>query len=148
MEESLLAQRRAALTKRWIDAVLKTYSADAAGFMRRQKDAFANPAGHLVRECVPVLIDALEHGVERDKVGPPLEALLKLRALQDFAPSQAVAFLFTAKTMLREELDLDPHARSGKRLTPVSMPWSWSPSTCTWVVARRSTKFGTTSSRS
>lgn len=107
MEESLLAQRRAALTKRWIDAVLNTYSADAAGFMRRQKDAFANPSGHLVRECIPALIDALEQGVVREKVEPPLEAVLKLRALQDFSPSQAVAFVFTVKTLLREELELD-----------------------------------------
>jgi len=110
MEESLLAQRRTALTKRWIDAVLNTYSEDAASFMRRQKNAFANPGGHLVRECIPVLIDALEQGVERDKVEPPLEGLLKLRALQDFTPSQAVQFLFTVKTILREELDFAPGA--------------------------------------
>lgn len=104
----MLAQRRAALTQRWIDAVINTYPTDAAAFMRRQKDAFANPAGHLVRACIPVLIDALESGVDRDKIKGPLEELLKLRALQDFAPSQAVAFIFTVKQMLREELDFAP----------------------------------------
>ncbi len=110
MKESLLAQRRPALTKRWIDAVLSTYSADAAGFMRRQKDPFANPGGHLIDECIPVLLDALDRGVERDQVEGPLEGLLKLRALQDFTPSEAVAFVFAVKTMLREELDFEPLA--------------------------------------
>lgn len=107
MEESLLAQRRSALTKRWIDAVLNTYPEDAASFMRRQKDAFANPGGHLARECIHALVDALENGVERERVEPPLEAFLKLRALQDFTPSQALQFVFTVKTTLRDELDFD-----------------------------------------
>ena len=110
MEESLLAQRRTALTKRWIDAVLNTYPADAAGFMRRQQDAFANPGGHLVRQCIEALVEALDTGVDREKIVPPLEGLLKLRALQDFTPSQALQFVFTVKTTLREELSFAPQA--------------------------------------
>ena len=47
---------------------------------------------------------------------PPLEGLLKLRALQDFKPSQAMAFIFTAKTLLREELDFEPIAPEWKTL--------------------------------
>ncbi len=116
MEESLLAQRRTALIKRWIDAVLNTYPNDAANFMRRQKDAFANPSGHFVRECIPVLVDALETGVELEKVQPPLEELIKLRALQDYTPSQAVHFIFAIKAILRDELDFKPDAAQWRTL--------------------------------
>ena len=106
MEEPLLTHKRATLTQRWTDAVLNTYPADSARFMRRQKDAFANPGGHLVRQCIEALVDALEQGVEVAKVDAALEGLLKLRTLQDFTPAQAVQFVFIAKTILREELSL------------------------------------------
>jgi hypothetical protein len=107
MLESLLAKRRVALEKRWLDAVLDTYPAEAARSMKRQQDRFANPAGHLVSDGIPILCDALQHGVVRENVEPPLEKILKLRALQDFTPSQAVQFLFVVKRLARETLAAD-----------------------------------------
>ena len=107
MLESLLAKRRASLEKRWLDAVLDTYPAEAARSMKRQQDRFANPAGHLMSDAIPILYDALLQGVVRESVEPPLEKILKLRAVQDFTPSQSVQFLFVIKRLAREALSAD-----------------------------------------
>ncbi|MCU0691712.1 MAG: RsbRD N-terminal domain-containing protein [Polyangiaceae bacterium] len=105
MAESFLAHRRAALLQRWLDAVFDAYPANASRALRRVGDRFANPAGHLLTSNLPLLFDALDRGVVREQVEPPLEAILKLRALQDFTPSQAVDIVLAARRVLRAEFD-------------------------------------------
>lgn len=100
----LLADRKAAVVGRWLDRVLATYPADTGRFLRQTKDAFANPVGTTLAKELPVLYDAVVGSGDASGVGKSLEAVVRLRAVQDFTPSQAVAFVFLLKAAVRDEL--------------------------------------------
>jgi hypothetical protein len=44
-------------------------------------------------------------GVDRERVAPFLDGIIRIRAVQDFSPSQAIAFIFQLKKVIREALD-------------------------------------------
>ena len=50
------------------------------------------------------LYGALLQELEREQVLTCLDEIIRIRALQDFAPSQALAFIFLLKNVIRQEL--------------------------------------------
>jgi len=101
---STLSEKRSVVLNRWIDHILNTYPADTANFLRDKKNRFSNPVGHSISEGVEGIFEDLVSGIDRDRVAPFLDKIIRIRAIQDFAPSQAVAFIFFLKTIIREEL--------------------------------------------
>ena len=104
MLENVLAQKKAAILDNWRQRLAQTYPADAATFLRNEKDRFANPVGHAIDQATEALIEYLQHDSEMEQARPALDKLLRIRAVQDFTPSQAVAPLYVLKTVVREQL--------------------------------------------
>ena len=100
--EKLLAEKKRLLLQRWIDRVLDTYG--SPGFFKKQKDRFANPIGATVSEGLSALYGILQEKKDLQEAAKPLENIIKIRAVQDFTPSQAVSFVFLLKDIIREEL--------------------------------------------
>jgi len=103
--ENLLLQKRAAILERWFDVILETYPADTSTFLKKQKDRFANPVGCTISQGIEALFETLIQGMDYDKVSSFLDNIIRIRAVQDFSPSQAVAFIFLLKKVIREELE-------------------------------------------
>ncbi|MBN1831307.1 MAG: RsbRD N-terminal domain-containing protein [Deltaproteobacteria bacterium] len=102
--EKILKQKAPAVVKTWIRMTLDTYPADARRFLNEQKDPFANPVGQaLSQEMKNIYLELLE-GLNPETVSSFLDYMVKIRAVQDFSPSQAVAFIFFLKKAIREEL--------------------------------------------
>lgn len=97
-----LKQKRAEIVDRWFEAVLNTYHEDARGSLRRTKAQFTNPVGYNIREGLEGLFDAVLQGMLPDKVRGFLDAIVRIRAVQDFSPSQSLSFIFQLKNILRE----------------------------------------------
>ena len=102
--ESLMRNRRAAIARRWLDQTLQTYPADAAAFLGREKNQFANPVGHTLATGTSALVEALVAGHRTEELRAHLTPMLKIRSVQDFTPAQAVSFVFLLKRAVREEL--------------------------------------------
>ena len=102
--ENLLSQKRPAILEKWFDGVLETYPAETARFLRKQTNRFANPVGSTISQGIEGLFEALLQGIDSDKVSIFLDNIIRVRAVQDFSPSQAVAFIFVLKKVIREEL--------------------------------------------
>jgi len=45
--KDLLEEKRSDITKKWFEAIMETYPTEATGFLRKQKDMFANPMSWL-----------------------------------------------------------------------------------------------------
>jgi len=105
--KSLLREKRSNILKRWIHLILDTYPAESTLFFRSQKNRFANPVGHIITQGVEGLFEEILQGgdLDPDKVSTFLDNIIRVRAIQDFTPSQAVSFIFLLKKVLREELD-------------------------------------------
>ncbi|BCV21854.1 hypothetical protein hamaS1_19230 [Moorella sp. Hama-1] len=80
------------------------YTPETAGFLQREKDRFANPVGYTIYEAITGLFEELLEVKDRAKVAACLDDLLRLKAVQDFPPSQAIGSLFLIKKIIQEEL--------------------------------------------
>ena len=100
--ETLLASKKKAIVQKWIDQVLDSYG--APDFFKKQKDRFANPIGSTISDGLQNLFAILVEDRELGEAARPLEDIIKIRAVQDFAPSKAVSFAYLLKNIVREEL--------------------------------------------
>lgn len=105
---------RKALVEQWIDAVYGTYPLDTTGFLRTKQDAFCNPVGEITSTMAGYLYDAAagEH-VIAERVHEALTRFVKLRAVQDFPPSQGLGVIYVLKQLMREAL-LPTFAQHGR----------------------------------
>ena len=100
----LLETRRKAIVDRWTDLTLQVYPPDAARLMSREKDRFQNPVGHLTRKSLEELYDGLIAGRPANEMTEALDGIVRIRAVQDLSPSQAMGFLFLLTGAVRDEL--------------------------------------------
>lgn len=107
--ERLLSKKRSTILDRWLDCILDTYPADTKRFYKKQKDRFANPVGTTISKEIGNLYDELlkKSHLDRDRVSPILDRIIRIRAIQDFSPSQAISFIFMLKGIVREELKIE-----------------------------------------
>ena len=101
---TLLAQKKAAILGRWLTMIYDSYPPETAIFLRKEKNHFDNPMGYRISEGLEGLYGALLQELEREQVLTCLDEIIRIRALQDFAPSQALAFIFLLKNVIRQEL--------------------------------------------
>jgi len=102
--EHLLPQKRAAILERWFQLILETYPADTSRFLKQEKDRFINPVGYTISQEIEALYDELLQEMNSDKLAACLDNIIRIRAVQDFPPSQTIAFIFLLKKAIREEL--------------------------------------------
>ena len=105
--KKILQEKKTTIVKKWFDAVAETYPDDTSRFIKKQKAQFTNPVGYTISEGLEHLFDALLQGMLQDKVSAFLDSIIRIRAIQDFTPSEAVAFIFRLKKVIRQELGDD-----------------------------------------
>ena len=102
---AIFKAHRDALLARWTEAVFATYPFETKGFLRTKQDPFGNPVANMTREAAAVLYDAVAGGdAEPESVKAALDRFVKLRAVQDFTPSQALGVFLLLKPFMREML--------------------------------------------
>lgn len=112
--EDFVTARREQAIRKWSDAVFAMYPFETTGFIRTQQDRFANPVGHATVTAAGEIYDVVcGQDVDMDSVNGALAELIRIRAVQDMRPEQAVGALFLLKPVLRELLLVDMLA-SGK----------------------------------
>jgi hypothetical protein len=101
----VLPEQKRALLEKWLERTLATYPNPTVRFLHGEKDRFRNPVGRTLREGLAMLLDGLTGEMDPAKIGPALESIVRLRAVQDFTPSQAVGFIYLLREILYEELE-------------------------------------------
>ena len=110
--QDVLEEKRDRIVARWVEVILSTYHEDAARLFRREKDPFANPVGHSVREGAAGIVDHLLDRTDTGALRESLEEIVRVRAVQEFSPSTALSFVFSLKSVVREIL---PESEAGSR---------------------------------
>jgi len=98
-----LENRRKAIIQRWIERMLQTYPEPATEFLSQERDAFRNPIGHTLKDGLSALFDGLIRAADVASLTPSLEAIVRIRAVQDFTAGEAVSFPFLLKQIIRTE---------------------------------------------
>jgi hypothetical protein len=84
--------------------MLAVYPADSAHFYVKEGDAFANPVGQSAVETSERLLNLILEEGTREEVGAALEPIIRIRAVQELSPGQALAFMPALKAAFREEM--------------------------------------------
>jgi hypothetical protein len=108
-----LKEKKPDILKKWFDAIAGTYPGDTASFLKKQKAQFTNPVGYTLSEGMDGLFEGLLQGLLPDDVSRFLDSIVRIRAIQDFSPSEAVTFIFHLKKVVRQELGSEILAQQG-----------------------------------
>lgn len=101
--QDVLTEKRSEIAAKWLQAMLDSYPAEASRFLKREKDQFANPVGHTIHSAVEAILDHLLGDADIEAILQSLDAVIRIKAVQDFSPAGAVDFLFQLKQVVREE---------------------------------------------
>lgn len=107
MIEELLSQNRDGIVDKWIQSITTTYPSETSHFLQLKNDPFENPVGHIISDTAAKIFDEITKGFDPEKVKSSLSDIIKVRAVQDFSPSQALEFIFSLKETIRAELECE-----------------------------------------
>lgn len=89
----------------WIGRTLDSYI--SPGFFKKSKDPFANPVGVNIASGLTALLDFLLSNAEPQAYHLPLDQVVRIRAVQDFTPSQAIAPFLELKWVVKQVFSAD-----------------------------------------
>ena len=102
MSLSLNQDERAEVLARWFDRIVDRYPAETARFLSNEGDPFANPVGTALRDELAPILDCILEGGDPVGVEPAVDRIVRVRALQEMSPSQAVSFIVELKEIFAE----------------------------------------------
>jgi hypothetical protein len=111
-----LRERREALAERWAELIFASYPPLTARFLEQERDRFRNPVGSTVKAELARLVDGLLSGADRESLAAPLDAIVRVRAVQEFSPTAAVRFVFHLKQAVNEILPEEDRRASLEQL--------------------------------
>ena len=100
--EKTLSKNKAAIVKQWFHLAAQTYAADTAKFLQSKTDPFANPVGSTLMNGLDGILEHLIHATDPNTLHSHLDSIIRIRAVQGFTPSQAIAFILSLKKVLRD----------------------------------------------
>jgi hypothetical protein len=101
----LLIEKKSVILEQWYHLILESYPSETGRFLKENKDRFDNPVAYEFREGIEGIYEALVHGMDRDSMCSFLDRVISIRAIQEFPPSAAVAFIFLLKKAIRNTLE-------------------------------------------
>ncbi len=104
MLKELLSKKKTIILDRWFDSILETYPKDAARFIKKEKDRFANPARHAILLGIEGIYEELLKDEYSKEISVSLDKIIRIRSVQDYSPSQTVNFIFFLKKIIKEVL--------------------------------------------
>lgn len=102
------AHARDQLVTAWHDSVLSALPERTAGHLA-SSDAFANPVGTRLRAGLAAIVDGLVSGQPAAELRSALDLILRVRAVQEAAPSASLRFLLDLRLLGRQHLPSLPH---------------------------------------
>jgi len=105
MIKELLIRNKISIVDKWIQFIIETYPLATSNFLKSQKDQFSNPVGHIISDSAGKIFTEIVNGRNIDKIKLLLKDIIKIRAVQDFLPSDAVGFIFSLKKVIRDEIE-------------------------------------------
>lgn len=101
-----LLERKSSIASKWLEKIVETYPEETAKFLKSQKDPFRNPVGSTISKGIEnLLTEIIDDHPEKERVATFLDEIIRIRAIQDFSASEAVAFIFFVKEIIREEIE-------------------------------------------
>lgn len=100
-----LKDKQQKLVEKWIDAVVATYPKDSVKFFKNTKNPFTNPVGSTIKRSIGLLFaQVIREKMDSEAVAEAMDPIIRLRAVQEFTPADAISFILQIKQLIRKEL--------------------------------------------
>ncbi len=99
--KALLEENREAILGRWFQLIAESYPEVTSGFLAKQKDRFRNPVGYAISQGIGSIFSELVSTMDSGRLLDALDGIIRIRSVQDFTPSETVAFVFQLKGVIR-----------------------------------------------
>ncbi len=99
----LLSENKSAIIKKWFEKTIDNYSSDTSVLYKKKDEQFNNPVGYNLYQGLEKLFEYFLGEKEADEIAPFLHDMMRILAVQNFTPSQALAFVFQIKTVIKSE---------------------------------------------
>ncbi len=93
----------------WIDKTLDSYV--SSSFFKQSADRFANPVGANIKDGFTRIYKLLINNADLEEMKSPLDQLIRIRAVQEFTPAQAVVPIMELKWVVRQIFSSDKKMR-------------------------------------
>jgi hypothetical protein len=103
MLREILNKKKSLIVHNWTELIFNSYPAEAVNFLSSKKNQFSNPIGYTVTTNAEKIFDELINDCDFERIKLLLDDIIKIRAVQNFPPSQAVYFLLDLKKAIRDE---------------------------------------------
>ncbi len=90
------------IVQRWVERTLASYPPETHPFLNGEQDPFRNPVGHTLRKNLATLVDELLGEMDKNRIAEALDALVRMRAVQNFSPTDALRFVFDLRAVMQE----------------------------------------------
>ena len=107
--EDILKNNKKEILKECFSKIISTYPKEANELMLNQKDGFANPVGKNIFAGLEEILKEIESGLKqglseagKKRIHSSLEKIIKIRAIQNFSPSQAIIFILFIKNIIND----------------------------------------------
>ena len=100
----LLVEKKSAILDGWLDRILEVYPPGSRDFFRKNGDPFSNPIGSTIREGIEKLYQEILRPTEAAQSRSVLDPIIRIRAVENLSPSQAIAFIPLLKEIIRDTL--------------------------------------------
>ncbi len=91
--DNLIKEKKNQIINLWIRKFTDTYPEESSSFFREGPGQFANPVGHTFRINLEKIFDELFMEHELARMQGYVDGVVRIRAVQGFAPSDAVCFV-------------------------------------------------------
>lgn len=104
-----IKQKKEAISERCFNLIASTYPPATSQLLKREKDRFLNPVGYAIQNEIETIFNELTGEMNSNRLYTALESIIKIRAVQDFSPSEAVGFVFLLKEAVSETVRSGEH---------------------------------------
>ncbi|MDK2822210.1 MAG: hypothetical protein PWQ67_76 [Clostridia bacterium] len=102
-----LIQKKSSILTSWFHLLLEVYPKEARRHLQNQKNQFSNPVGSNYYQGLETIYGELIEDMDNDRLYQALDKILRIKAVQNLSPSQAISFIFSLKKVVRESLIKD-----------------------------------------
>lgn len=100
-----LIQHKSELLGQWFDLLIASYPSDATKFFAEKNRQFANPVGYNLNKGLTIIFDCIANGrAVSDELEKEIKEIIKIRAVQDFSPFEAISFIPELKRIILKSL--------------------------------------------
>ena len=104
MLQQLFESKKASILHEWFNATVNQYPPKTAKFLQNETDQFANPMGRIYQNELNHILEGIINQKDVSSLSINLENIIKIKAVQEFSPSESLSFLFSLRNILITEI--------------------------------------------